>query len=140
MNGRLFSLLLCICLPSLTLADKRSLDLNLFGTTHGHSNWSIDAFGIGNQKLGPEVAYQFARGDKATHLNGNEVQLKQPLDFFMLSDHAEMMGTAPGLTEKGSAVYDTPIGELVRSGSHRGLYHDRPCNDQRQATGGPWRP
>ena len=116
MNGRLFSLLLCICLPSLTLADKRSLDLNLFGTTHGHSNWSIDAFGIGNQKLGPEVAYQFARGDKVTHLNGNEVQLKQPLDFFMLSDHAEMMGTAPGLTEKGSAVYDTAIGELVRSG------------------------
>ena len=116
MNGRLFSLLLSICLPSLTLADKRSLDLNLFGTTHGHSNWSIDAFGIGNQKLGPEVAFQFARGDKATHLNGNEVQLKQPLDFFMLSDHAEMMGTAPGLTEKGSAVYDTPIGELVRSG------------------------
>ena len=21
-----------------------------FGTTHGHSNWSIDAFGLGNQK------------------------------------------------------------------------------------------
>ena len=20
-----------------------------FGTTHGHSNWSIDAFGLGNQ-------------------------------------------------------------------------------------------
>ena len=97
-------------------AADRSNDLLLFGTTHGHSNWSIDAFGIGNQALGPEVAFQFARGDKVTHLNGNEIQLQRPLDFFMLSDHAEMLGTAPGLVRKGSSVYETPIGELVRSG------------------------
>ena len=97
-------------------AADRSSDLLLFGTTHGHSNWSIDAFGIGNQALGPEVAFKFARGDKVTHLNGNEIQLQRPLDFFMLSDHAEMLGTAPGLVEEGSSVYETPIGELVRSG------------------------
>ena len=97
-------------------AADRSSELLLFGTTHGHSNWSIDAFGIGNQALGPEVAFEFARGDKVTHLNGNEIQLQRPLDFFMLSDHAEMLGTAPGLVEEGSSVYETPIGELVRSG------------------------
>ena len=97
-------------------AADRSGDLLLFGTTHGHSNWSIDAFGIGNQALGPEVAFEFARGDKVTHLNGNEIQLQRPLDFFMLSDHAEMLGTAPGLVQEGSSVYDTPIGELVRAG------------------------
>ena len=48
---------------------------NLFGTLHGHSNWSIDAFGIGNTSLGPEKAYEFARGEQVTHLNGAEVQL-----------------------------------------------------------------
>ena len=48
-------------------------DKNLFGTLHGHSNWSIDAFGIGNTSLGPEKAYEFARGDRVTHLNGAEV-------------------------------------------------------------------
>ena len=101
--------------PPVGAADRTS-DLLLFGTTHGHSNWSIDAFGIGNQALGPEVAFEFARGEKVTHLNGNEIQLQRPLDFFMLSDHAEMLGTAPGLVQEGSSVYDTPIGELVRAG------------------------
>ena len=97
-------------------AEDHAAQIVLFGTTHGHSNWSIDAFGVGNQTLGPEVAFEFARGDQVTHLNGNEVQLKRPLDFFMLSDHAEMMGTAPGLTDESSPVYDTPIGRLVREG------------------------
>ena len=66
-------------------AEDHAAQIVLFGTTHGHSNWSIDAFGVGNQTLGPEVAFEFARGDQVTHLNGNEVQLKRPLDFFMLS-------------------------------------------------------
>ena len=39
---------------------------NLFGTLHGHSNWSIDAFGIGNTSLGPEKAYEFAFGPPVT--------------------------------------------------------------------------
>ena len=89
---------------------------NLFGTLHGHSNWSIDAFGIGNTNLGPEKAYEFARGEPVTHINGAEMVLGTPLDFFMLSDHGEMMGTAPGLLVEGSAVYNTEIGELVRAG------------------------
>ena len=94
-----------------TLAEK-----NLFGTLHGHSNWSIDAFGVGNTSLGPEKAYEFARGERVTHLNGAEVQLSQPLDFFMLSDHAEMMGTAPGFIVEGSPTYDTEIARLTRAG------------------------
>ena len=104
--------MLCAASASLDAATPDQ-DQLLFGTTHGHSNWSIDAFGIGNQSLGPEVAYAFARGDEVTHLNGNKVKLQKPLDFFMLSDHAEMMGTAPGLIDEGSAVYNTPIGQLV---------------------------
>ena len=49
-----------------------------FGTLHGHSNWSIDAFGIGNTSLGPE-GIRVRCGDRVTHLNGAEVQLSQPL-------------------------------------------------------------
>lgn len=89
---------------------------NLFGTLHGHSNWSIDAFGIGNTSLGPEKAYEFARGDRVTHLNGAEVQLGQPLDFFMLSDHAEMMGTAPGFSYVPRSVQLERVTNLPRVG------------------------
>ena len=102
---------LCGLHSGATLAEK-----NLFGTLHGHSNWSIDAFGVGNTSLGPEKAYEFARGERVTHLNGAEVQLSQPLDFFMLSDHAEMMGTAPGFIVEGSPTYDTEIAGLSRAG------------------------
>ena len=33
----------------------------------------------------------------------------------MMTDHAEMMGTAPMLTVKGSALYDTSarVGEII---------------------------
>ena len=110
------ALVVVLFLAAEVWAEDHSKDLILFGTTHGHSNWSIDAFGVGNQTLGPEGAFKFARGDKVKHLNGNEVQLKRPLDFFMLSDHAEMMGTGPGLNDEQSLVYDTPIGKLVRAG------------------------
>ena len=66
-----------------------------FGTTHGHSNWSIDAFGLGNQKSGPEDGYRFARGESVSHLGGDKVQLKQPLDFFMMTDHSEWWRDSP---------------------------------------------
>ena len=87
-----------------------------FGTTHAHSNWSIDAFGLGNQKAGPEDAYRFARGEAVSHMGGEKVQLKQPLDFFMMTDHSEMMGTGPLLLEKGSALYDTPVAKMIQQG------------------------
>ena len=106
------ALIIVATLPHGGMAEER----NLFGTLHGHSNWSIDAFGIGNTSLGPEKAYEFARGQTVTHLNGAEMTLGSPLDFFMLSDHAEMLGTAPGLITEGSPVYNTEVGELARAG------------------------
>ncbi len=87
-----------------------------FGTTHGHSNWSIDVYGLGNQEAGPEDGYRFARGEAVSHMGGAKVQLKQPLDFFMMTDHSEMMGTALLLTEKGSALYDTPVAKMIQQG------------------------
>ena len=52
-----------------------------FGTTHGHSNWSIDAFGLGNQSAGPEDGYRFARGEAVSHMGGEKVKLVQPLEY-----------------------------------------------------------
>jgi hypothetical protein len=60
----------------------------LFGDTHVHTALSNDAFGAGNT-LGPEIAYQFARGDKIVTSHGESVKLNQPLDFVVVADHAE---------------------------------------------------
>jgi hypothetical protein len=95
-----------------TFADREVF----FGTTHAHSSWSIDAFGLGNQQSGPEDGYRFARGEAVSHMGGPKVRLRQPLDFFCMTDHAEMMGTAPMLTRKGSPLYNTPVAKLVQAG------------------------
>jgi hypothetical protein len=87
-----------------------------FGTTHGHSNWSIDANALGNSMAGPEDGYRFARGDAVAHMGGDTVRLVQPLDFFTMTDHSEFMGTAPMMTQPGSSVYDTPLAKLVQQG------------------------
>lgn len=110
---------LVICTSGVVMAANVSVNPErevYFGTTHGHSSWSIDAFGLGNQKSGPEDGYRFARGEAVSHMGGKKVRLKIPLDFFCMTDHSEMMGTAPMMTEEGSAVYDTPTAKLTRAG------------------------
>jgi hypothetical protein len=89
-----------------------------FGDTHAHSSWSTDAFGFGN-RLGPDNAYRFARGDEAYHTNNKseKIKLKAPLDFFMMTDHSEMMGLASQALDKSSAVYNTEMGKLLQSGT-----------------------
>ncbi len=60
----------------------------LFGDTHVHTAISNDAFGAGN-RLGPEEAYRFARGEEIVTSHGERVRLNQPLDFLVIADHAE---------------------------------------------------
>ena len=63
-----------------------------FGDTHVHSSWSADAGNMGNRRIGPDEVYRFARGETVTAHNGEAVRLKRPLDFLLLSDHAEYLG------------------------------------------------
>lgn len=62
-----------------------------WGDTHLHTKLSQDAFTFG-VTLGPDEAYKFAKGEpvKATH--GEIGQLVRPLDFLVISDHAEGLG------------------------------------------------
>jgi hypothetical protein len=61
-----------------------------WGDTHLHTSYSFDA-GFGNP-LGPEVAYRFARGEEVTSSQGIHAKLARPLDFLVVSDHAEFIG------------------------------------------------
>lgn len=70
----------------------------LFGDLHVHTRYSLDASTQGTRTT-PEQAYQFARGEaigiQPWGENGEaarSLQLRRPLDFAMVSDHAELIG------------------------------------------------
>ncbi len=62
-----------------------------FGDTHNHTANSGDAFAAGN-RLTPEEAYRFARGEEVVSSTGVPVRLSRPVDFLCVSDHAEGLG------------------------------------------------
>ena len=66
-------------------------DRPLWGDTHLHTTLSFDAGAFGN-RLGPEEAYQFARGDEITSTGGYKVRLSRPLDWLAVTDHSDAMG------------------------------------------------
>ena len=63
-----------------------------FGDTHLHTFQSLDAVMFGNG-LGPDEAYRFAQGQEVTSSTGQRAQLSSPLDFLVVADHAENLGT-----------------------------------------------
>jgi hypothetical protein len=62
-----------------------------WGDTHLHTTLSGDANERGTG-LGPDDAYRFAKGERVTSNTGQPVRLDRPLDFLMVSDHANNMG------------------------------------------------
>ncbi len=62
-----------------------------FGDTHHHTANSGDAFMAGD-RLTPEQSYRFARGEEVVSSTGIPVRLSRPMDFLVVSDHAEGLG------------------------------------------------
>jgi len=69
-----------------------------FGDLHVHTRYSLDASTQGTRTT-PEQAYRFARGLKlgiqpwtSSNKGVRSLQLRRPLDFAMVSDHAELIG------------------------------------------------
>ena len=75
-------------------ADRTYPDKVLFGDTHLHTKYSPDA-GLLGTTLSPADVYRFARGESVTSNTGQRVQLVRPLDFLVVTDHAEYIGLAP---------------------------------------------
>ena len=62
-----------------------------WGDTHLHTANSPDAFGFGN-RLPPEDALRFARGEEVTSTIGVKAKLARPLDFLVIADHSDGLG------------------------------------------------
>ena len=87
-----------------------------WGDTHVHSSFSMDANSAGNTRLSPADAYRFAKGERVTAISGMQVRLEQPLDFLVVSDHAEYMGLLPRLRENDPLVMADPAGRRLAEG------------------------
>ena len=72
--------------------DRNFPQRPLFGDTHLHTAQSFDAVSFGTS-VTPEDAYRFARGEEITSSTGVRGRLSRPLDFLVVADHAENMGT-----------------------------------------------
>ena len=70
----------------------------LWGDTHLHTENSVDAFGFG-VRLDPEAALRFARGEEVTATTGMKAKLSRPLDFLVVTDHAEGLGATKALAD-----------------------------------------
>ncbi len=87
-------------------------DKVLFGDMHIHSNLSPDAGLLGTSLTAADV-YRAARGETVTSNTGQPFRLVRPLDFLVLTDHAEAMGLAPMVRESNPVLLSSKRGREV---------------------------
>ena len=82
--------------PGVLAVCRRNYSTRVFfGETHLHTAVSVDAGTL--NRVGQEDAFRFARGEEITATGGLRAKLSRPLDFLVISDHAEMYGLMPQL-------------------------------------------
>lgn len=90
------------------VADTAYPERVYWGDTHLHTANSPDAFGFGN-RLPPEEALRFARGEEVTSSTGNRAQLARPLDFLVIADHSDGFGTIKDLYNAPRSFITHPL-------------------------------
>ncbi len=79
-----------------------------FGDTHVHTGWSADA-GLDGAILTPEDAFRFARGDTVKSNTGQDAKLSKPLDWMVITDHSDGMGTISEITGRNPEMMADPV-------------------------------
>ena len=92
--------------------DRGFPDRVFWGDTHCHTSFSTDAGMFGN-RLGPDQAYRFARGEEVVSSSGVRAKLVRPLDWLVVADHAENLGLAPMIEESNPELLRIPWGKKV---------------------------
>ncbi len=111
-----FALAICVMaggLNSASAKDKNERVL-LWGDTHLHTKYSGDAYALRNWSVTPDDAYRFAKGEPVAHaFSKARMQLKTPLDFLVVTDHAEYMGVMQLVENNSEALAKTEIGKIL---------------------------
>jgi len=71
--------------------ERNALRTAYFGDLHVHTEYSFDAFAFGTIAT-PYDAYRYAQGESIKHPAGYDVKLREPLDFYAVTDHAMFLG------------------------------------------------
>jgi hypothetical protein len=85
-----------------------------WGDTHLHTSYSFDVYLFGTFAATPDTAYRFARGlPVVSPATQTRWQLSRSLDFLIVADHAELLGTMPKLFAGDPTFVDTEAGKLL---------------------------
>jgi len=91
---------------------RQGMEQVFFGDTHLHTAYSSDAGLIGTT-LEPADAYRFAMGEEVLSSSGVRARINRPLDFLVISDHAESLGLPIAVKESNPLLLQNPWGREV---------------------------
>jgi hypothetical protein len=79
-----------------------------FGDTHVHTGWSADA-GLDGAVTSPEDAFRLASGQQIKSNTGQQVKLDRPLDWMVITDHSDGMGTISEIAAGNPKMISDPF-------------------------------
>ncbi|WP_082859226.1 DUF3604 domain-containing protein [Microbulbifer sp. Q7] len=80
-----------------------------FGNLHVHTRWSFDAY-INEAWVDPDAAYRWAKGEEIPPGEvGKPLKIGAPLDWYIVSDHAEYLGVLPLMEDPDSPISKHPL-------------------------------
>jgi hypothetical protein len=86
-----------------------------FGAVHVHTSYSFDAYTNGTL-TSPAHAYQWAQGKAIPGGGGGpDMKIRQPLDFYAVSDHAEWLGVFKLMEDPDSPLSKNPLAPDITS-------------------------
>jgi len=94
---------------------QKNPNRNLYwGDTHLHTNYSSDAFLFGTIMASPDEAYRFAKGEVMVYPpTGEKIKIRKPLDFLVVTDHAEGLGTMIKARAQDELLMSTKTGKKL---------------------------
>jgi len=88
----------------------------LWGDTHLHTNYSSDAYTNNNLTADPETAFRYAQGLPVIHpFHRSRIQIETPLDFLVVSDHAELLGVIRHIHREGVITDDLGFIDTIKA-------------------------